>query len=340
MREYYEFKRCLDDIMNRCFNKRIILYGYDRTGQFLEWYAEYYHSIKIDYIITEDWTSGNIPYNFQVFRESLFDFEYKDTKEAIVWLAARNLNGENSRLLEEHGYIEGETYFDFRKVVYGENVINKKESNGVFSAKTGVRDVQFIEWMEYLYDVNFVSAVYKKDFINSMESAHHYCVTTEKEIFPILDKLHRHPSDADAIFDFGCGKGGALLTFLHYGFKNIGGVEYEDGLYEVLIDNYTKLGLINSDEYSISLIHGDASKIDKELDSYNYFYYFDPFEESVFVPTIQNICNSVDRKKRHVTLICINPRYHKQILATGKFKLTNSFITNTKQKVCNIYETI
>ena len=105
-----------------------------------------------------------------------------------------------------------------------------------------------------------------------------------------------------------------------------------------MIENYKKLNLLDSKDFNISLIHGDASKMDKELDSYNYFYYFDPFDESIFLPTIGHICDSLERNPRHITIICINPTYNQQILQTGKFSLTNAFITNTKQKICYIYE--
>ena len=338
MEIFDEFREKLDDIMVKCIGKRIVLYGYGRTGQFLEWYADYYHSIKIDYIITDDWSSGNIPYNFPVFRESLFNFNYKDVDHAVVWLAADNINGVNSKFLEDRGYVEGNTYYDFRKRVYGDNIISEKKSDSIFSAKSGLRDVQFMEYAEYLYDLNFVAAVYSDMFLNSLDSAHSYSITTQKEIFPILDKLHHHPDNDDAIFDFGCGKGGAMLTFLDYGFKRVGGVEYEDGLYDVLVDNYKKMNMIDSEEYKVEMIHGDASKLECQLDEYIFFYYFDPFEESIFMPTIHHICESYERNPRHITLICINPTYNKQILNTGKFNLTNSFMTNTKQKVCNIYE--
>lgn len=336
---FEEFKKKMDEVMIKCINRRIVLYGYERTGQFLEWYAEYYHSIKIDYIVTDDWRSGNLPYSFPIYRESLFGFDYKDVKDAVVWIAADNTDGSKSEFVEKYGYVEGETYFDFRKIIYGNDIVNEKERESIFDAKTGMRDVQFIEYLEYLHNVNFVSAVCSTDFLNSLESAHGYCITTQKEIFPILDKLHYHPKENDGIFDFGCGKGGAMLTFLDYGFKNVGGVEYEDGLYEVAVDNYKKLNLLDSSEYNVELIHADASKLEKELDKYNFFYYFDPFKESIFVPTIQHICDSYERNPRHITIISINPTYGKQILETGKFNLTNSFMTNTKQKVCNIYET-
>lgn len=334
---FNDFRKLLDDIMLKCLNKRIVLFGYGRTGQFLEWYADYYHSIKIDYIVTDSDARGDIPYNFPVFRDSLFDFDYKDVKDAIVWLATDKVNVENEKILIENGYISNETYFDFKTKVFGDNLLSVVEDKSVFAAKSGIRDVQFMEYAEALYGLNLVSTVRSENFINSMESAHSYCITTQKEIFPVLDKIHFHPGNDDGIFDFGCGKGGALLTFLDYGFKNVGGVEYEDKLYDILIDNYQKMELLNSEYYNIELIHGDAGQLQNELDKYNYFYFFDPFKADIYIPCIKHICESYDRKPRKIILICINPKYNKEILGFNQIKLVNSFVTTTRQKVCNVY---
>ena len=63
LKVFEAFREKLDDVMLKTMGRRIVLYGYDRTGQFLEWYADYYHSIKIDFIITTDWSVG-VPRNF------------------------------------------------------------------------------------------------------------------------------------------------------------------------------------------------------------------------------------------------------------------------------------
>lgn len=81
-----KFRKQLDDVMLKAFGRRIILYGYGRTGRFLEWYADYYHSLKPDFIITSDWSDA-MPYSLPYFRDSLFEFNYRDVKNSIVWLA-------------------------------------------------------------------------------------------------------------------------------------------------------------------------------------------------------------------------------------------------------------
>ena len=80
-----EFRSKLDDVMHQCMDRRIVIYGYGYSGRFVSWYADYYHSLRPDYIITEEYSNA-IPYEFPLFRSSLFDFGYKDVKDAVVWL--------------------------------------------------------------------------------------------------------------------------------------------------------------------------------------------------------------------------------------------------------------
>ena len=336
-----EFREKLDDTIVKCFGHRIILYGYGYTGRFLEWYAEYYHSIKIDFIITDDWSNG-VPYNFPLFRDSLFEFNYMDVKDAIVWIAVPSEDIKIQKL-EQYGYIKNKTYFNFLEIVFDKNYIrkeNKKESDIFKKKKTGLYDIQFMEWLEYVYDCNFVTAIDRSNFKEAQEGGHSYRVTTQKEIFPILDKCHCQPQKNDSIFDFGCGKGGAMISFLDYGFKKVGGVEYERKIYEIMIDNFSKLGLYfseNTNSAEIQCLQKDATLVTSELDIYNWFYYFDPFEREIFSKTINNICESLKRNPRKIYIISINPMFYDVILDSGYFILTNQFCVATRQKVVDIF---
>lgn len=54
-----EFREILDEIMIKALHRRVILYGYESyTGRFLKWYAEYYHDIRIDYLVSTDMSRG------------------------------------------------------------------------------------------------------------------------------------------------------------------------------------------------------------------------------------------------------------------------------------------
>ena len=190
LKQLEEFHRRLDEIMLKAFGKRIVLYGYGRSGQFIRWYAEYYHSLQVDYIITEDWGS-----------EVRFDCKNAPS------------------FLEERGYVKGETYFDFCEAVYGREVYTQEdETKDVFlQTKAGYRDVQCMEWLEYKYGCNLVTQVGSENFTGDKINNFHYCISGQKELFCILDKCHVDIKNG-AILDIGCGKGGAIVSFWDYGF--------------------------------------------------------------------------------------------------------------------------
>lgn len=331
LKQLEEFHRRLDEIMLKAFGKRIVLYGYGRSGQFIRWYAEYYHSLQVDYIITEDWSSA-VPYEYPLFRNTLLDFDYKDVKDAIVWLAVPNSKNALS-FLEERGYVKGETYFDFCEAVYGKDVYAQEGDNkDIFlQTKTGYRDVQFMEWLEYQYGCNLVTQVGSENFTGDKINNFHYCMCGQKELFYILDKCHVDVRSG-AILDIGCGKGGAIVSFLDYGFDKVGGVEYEEKLFEVLQDNMEKLGM----EQKVAMINGDAGALTKELDVYDYFYFFDPFSDFIYERVVEHIRESIERKKRKICMIVINPHAHRIVQKAG-LVLTNQFCIDTRQKVVSIY---
>ncbi len=341
LKVFENFREKLDDIIVKCFGRRVILYGYGYSERFLEWYAEYYHSIKVDFIITDDWSNG-VPYNFPLFRDSLFEFNYMDVKDAVVWLA---VPGDDVKIqkIEKHGYVKNKTYFNFFEIVYKNYIGMEERDNVIFKKKKeGLYGVQFMEWLEYMFDCDFVTAISSSNFKEAKNGCHSYRISTQKEIFPILDKCHCLPQENDAIFDFGCGKGGAMVAFLDYGFSRVGGVEFESSIYEIMISNFAKLGLNyseNEDNKEILCLHRDASMVTTELDKYNWFYYFDPFAKDIFSKTIENICESLKRNPRKAYIISINPKYYDVILDSGCFVLTNQFCVSVRQKVVDVFVT-
>lgn len=102
-----------------------------------------------------------------------------------------------------------------------------------------------------------------------------------------------------------------------------------------MLSNFYNLGIDTKN--TVSCIYGDATKITEALDDYNWFYYFDPFEKDMFVATINNICESLKRKPRKVTVININPTFHDVVLQSGCFMLTNQFTVDMRQRVVDIF---
>lgn len=193
-----------------------------------------------------------------------------------------------------------------------------------------------MRYLEKMHGYDIVDPIQVKDFTNSMDGMRPCVNLSPKEIFPILDKCHCIPQKNDAIFDFGCGKGSALFSFLDYGFSQVGGVEYADNVYEILTSNAEKLCNELNDK-KMNCYHGDAALVKEELDEYNWFYLFDPFGRDVFEKVINNICESFNRRPRKIWIINILPKYHDVIEKTGRFVLINQFEIMTRQRVVNIY---
>lgn len=335
LKQLEEFREILDNIMLQAMHKRVLLYGYESyTGRFIKWYAEYCHNIKIDYLVSTDMSRGRA-YDVEVFRPSILEFDYLDVRNAIIWVV-EPISEETQNFLESYGYRENETYFNFFRAIYGEDIVyHNPESVDLFHRKKeGQRDIQFLEWLEWKYDCNFVTRI-AKDSFDSGEHNSGYGCTTQKEIFTILDKCHIIPKATDAIFDYGCGKGGAIVSFLDYGFEKAGGVEYEEKIYEVLEQNIRNLKL----EKQTALLCNDAALVNNELDDYNWFYFYLPFDNCIFEKCIQNICASYGRKRRKIRILNVSPYSHRIIENTGIFRLTNQFTIDLRQRVVHLYET-
>ncbi len=329
-----EFRKSLDDIMLQAMHSSVLLYGYESyTGRFIKWYAEYYHNIKMDYIVSTDMSRGRA-YDMEIFRPSVIDFHYKNVHQAIIWVV-EPMTKELQASLEEKGYIKGQTYFDFYEAIYGNDIYGTDEETDIFrKKKEGKRDIQFLEWLEWKYGCNFVTRI-KHEFLEvAKEHGEGYGCTTQKEIFPILDRCHCIPDATDAIFDYGCGKGGALVSFLDYGFKQVGGIEYEPKIYDVLKENMSRLGL----EQKAELLYGDAGELTEQLDKYNWFYFFLPFDNYIFEKCMKAICDSYQRRKRKIHIISISPYSHECIEKTGFFRLTNQFTVDMRQRVVDVFE--
>ena len=123
---------------------------------------------------------------------------------------------------------------------------------------------------------------------------------------------------ADAIVDYGSGKGGILISLSKYPFAKITGVEIAPELVEIAISNIRKLKINN-----VEIECCDAADF-KQLQEYNYFYFFDPFPCSIMEDVIDNIKKSILDQPRKVTIIYLNPSCH-DIIEAG------SILTKTKE---------
>jgi SAM-dependent methyltransferase len=133
----------------------------------------------------------------------------------------------------------------------------------------------------------------------------------------------------DAIVDYGCGKGGVLISLSKYPFSRITGVEISPDLVDIAHRNIGKLKLKNIDVQCC-----DAADF-KSLDAYNYFYFFDPFPGAVMAAVLDNIEQSLAVRPRKVTIIYLNPFCH-ELIESGRV-FSRTMVLDHFEHDCFIY---
>ncbi len=136
---------------------------------------------------------------------------------------------------------------------------------------------------------------------------HAYRVTPPGHFKAILKELDF--GRERSFLDIGCGKGLTLkLVREHSGFSKCAGVEYNRKLANICVHNMHRLGLDN-----VTVWVGDARDF-TDYESYDTFYFFNPFEPEIFQDVIRKI------PSHGSTVIYHNPTCHQLVLDTGRFR--------------------
>lgn len=231
--------------------------------------------------------------------------------DVIILLCMKNWE-EIEDTLKEWGFQKNFNYYSMVEQVYG-------DSNHFLSRRY---------WIEYRYGVDIST---KKD--NRHGECSEYTPTPWESLHRIMDSIDIQ--EKDALFDYGMGKGGVIIQLALEGlFQNFAGVERDEELYRTACENFKKLEIEN-----VKAICSDARKVTSELDSYNYFFFYNPFSGSVFESVLLNIMDSYKRKQRKIRIIYINTICHDMIMASGIFKLEKQIEVNHFIPLANIYTT-
>lgn len=146
----------------------------------------------------------------------------------------------------------------------------------------------------------------------SNRTSHEHSETPGPDLRRVLKSLDLQPGSA--ILDFGCGKGGALMTMAQFPFTKIAGCDISPGLLSVAKNNMQKLGISGIRFYCCDARHFT------DLDEYDYFYFFNPFPREVFEAVMANIAASLARRPRETRIIYRNPQCHEIVVADGLFE--------------------
>ena len=218
--------------------------------------------------------------------------------------------------------IREEQIVDVWKLLYGES-----------SDNDAGRSISYFDWLEKKYGLELIQIV-RKDKVAG-DGAHGYYPI---DVCCLMDCLKGYDIDSkkDRVIDFGAGKGSGAIALRACGFNDVGAIEYTSDIFEGMISNFEKLGWnhkrfsVGDTEFSpvedgVSCWEGDAGKLGNELDSYNWFYFFNPFDTEILNRVLHNIELSVERRPRKTYIIYVEPMGHKAVLKSGKYKLKDTF---------------
>ena len=128
-----------------------------------------------------------------------------------------------------------------------------------------------------------------------------YEVTPFDALAVTCEKLSIKPTDC--VVDFGCGKGRILFFFNNFYLCKVKGIEYDDEMYETLLDNKAYYSVrFREREEQIETYHmlAEEYKVSKED---TVFYFFNPFSPKHFETILEHIILSIEECPRRVTLI-------------------------------------
>jgi SAM-dependent methyltransferase len=185
--------------------------------------------------------------------------------------------------------------------------------------KTALSLLRKRDWREFIVRVRVALGQIdlKLDSREESERTHFYSDSGGSELDKVMAAFNLRSDDA--IIDFGCGKGGALITLAKYPFSKITGVEISAELVDIARNNLRKLHIDN-----VTVVCCDAADF-TELDDYTYVYFFNPFPCIVMKSVIDNIKMSLARNRRKVTIIYLNPDCHDVIVADSPFVKQTEF---------------
>ncbi|MEZ3518134.1 MAG: class I SAM-dependent methyltransferase [Lachnospiraceae bacterium] len=304
--KFDSYKRALFKL---CNGKEICLWGYGYSGRFIEHlFCRDNKEIKC---ILDD--SPTMDCKLDVERSLLLKELRTDTH---IVLCAFRRDETTVKFLTELGYVENESFVFVREWFYGDTDTNRKLS--------------YYDYLEFLYGCDIIAYRMKNKIKTPNMDSTYYSPGIDYSIVDIID--HFEVDKNDGVFDFGCGKGGALLLFHAMGIGKIGGVEYDGELYQIALDNLQKMRLDVT-----GLINGDAAEVVEELDKYNLFWMYNPFLGKTFEHVVQNLEKSFLKKRRKMYVIYANPFCHEMLVSNGIFKFSKTIKTDYSVKNVRIY---
>lgn len=182
--------------------------------------------------------------------------------------------------------------------------------------KRGVKNTFLIvvcHCIDYYFDLKYKTDTFswvELDDLNIDNSkkkhAEMYQQTYAVPLKELFSKLRFTP---DKIFvDFGSGKGRVLLIAAQSGFNEVRGVEISPVLCDIATKNITIYKKATQNKTDFIVVNSDI--VDYKFDDKEQvFFLFNPFDAHVTKQVVENILESLQRKKRKIWIIYRNARY-------------------------------
>lgn len=158
--------------------------------------------------------------------------------------------------------------------------------------------------------VQQLSLIGKAEHAELYQGANYFLL---ENIFNYLEEINEPKN----FLDVGCGKGRVLAVAAHYHFNKITGIEFAKELCDEARKNITPVQL-KFPEKILNVIHTNAVNYAIEDDT-NVFFFFNPFDETIMLPVVKNIRDSLKRNEREIYVVYINP-VHKEIFLSAGFE--------------------
>lgn len=221
--------------------------------------------------------------------------------------------------------------------------------NSVKNIYSKVRNQGFkktiVDFLTLLYDYYFdikngldtVSWYSIVNLTKENEVAKHAVLYQGTKVLPLTILLKKLDIKEDDVFvDIGSGKGRVLMIASKYGFKKVKGIEFSEFLSAIAKDNIEKFQAENNFNTDFEIINIDAAKYKIGYDE-NVFFMYNPFDEFIMEKVLNNIMFSIEKNKREVLIIYVNPIHRIFLENTIKpKKVTNYNLWNLEVVVYNI----
>lgn len=148
-----------------------------------------------------------------------------------------------------------------------------------------------------------------------------YEPTSYSGLICAFDAMEDVLSKYDRLVDFGCGKG-RVLFYVNQRFQcEVCGIEVDEDLYELALDNRAYYNTRFRDTAErIEIINGKAEEYEIRQED-DVFYFFNPFEINIFEQVMEHIIESVEKHPRRIFVMMYYPKEeYRRYMKTKHFK--------------------